>query len=417
MGRKDEVALNSSSSSTQTKARNWRRSDFEIHSLLGEGALSRVYLAYNIFTQQQVALKVIPKHRVATGSILQSILQERKALSVLDAHPNFIWLICSFQDELYLYFELELVSGGSLAEVLSRYNHRIAQTLVFYWACDMINILIHLRAKRIAHRDIKPDNILLDEHRRLRLIDFNNAIFVTDSTSCFSRPRKLNESNSSSSSQENSAKPHSHRTNEVFGALHYLPPEVMLRMAPKLFVGDPEFERLYAIWRESNPEVVRLLEQSVSAYAIDIWSSGCVLFEVFCGYHPFKGTSDIQTVFNVLNYNMTAPPAFFGDGASDLVNRLLHQDPTQRLGAQDVDELRRHQLFAYIDLNSIPHCTLRPPFQEPPVSVGAENGTTESVTEEFFEFTPDLGNSFRGVAAEWQAENAGPDYHDGTLSP
>lgn len=150
-----QLPSRSVSSSSRSKSRVLKRSDFDIQSLLGEGTLSRVYLAINSCTQRRVALKVIAKQRVTTEAIVRSVLQERKALSLLDGHPNFVSLFSSFQDETFLYFELEYVPGGSLLDVLGRYEYKISQALVFYWACDIVEILEHLRSKKIVHRDIK----------------------------------------------------------------------------------------------------------------------------------------------------------------------------------------------------------------------------------------------------------------------
>lgn len=132
-----------------------RRDDFEVDSLLGEGALCRVYLAHNIHTNQQVALKVIQKQKIPNNSILQMILREKKILTLLDYHPNVIGLVCTFQDEAYLYFALDYVSGGSLSDALIRHNYQVNKPLTFYWICDIVNILSYLRSKRIIHRDIK----------------------------------------------------------------------------------------------------------------------------------------------------------------------------------------------------------------------------------------------------------------------
>lgn len=139
----------------QPRRKGLRRDDFEVDSLLGEGAICRVYLAHNIHDQRKVALKVIQKQKIPSTSVLQMILSERKILTCLDHHPNMIWLICTFQDEAYLYFVLDYVSGGALSDILTRYNHQINTSLSFYWICDIINILSYLRSKNIVHCDIK----------------------------------------------------------------------------------------------------------------------------------------------------------------------------------------------------------------------------------------------------------------------
>ena len=347
-----------------------KRSDFEVQSLLGEGSLSRVYLALNLFTKQPVALKVVPKHKVYSKAIFQSILLERDTLLSLTPHPNFVDLISCFQDDLYLYFQLELVSGGSLTDILERFGVHISKRLTFYWICDAVNILTHLRSKHIAHRDIKPDNLLMDEHHRLKLIDFNNAVFVkhdpkgnlfsllenvdieTSATNAFS---DVAEPTCSLTSQ-----PFSQGNHEIFGALHYLPPEAMFYIAPTLFEDCGDFQCRFTQWKIQNTALVKVLQKQVPPYAIDIWNFGCVLFEIFSGCHPFKADSDVETVFNVLNYSICPLPSFIQKEVADLITKMLHQIPEKRLGVFNIIELTGHPFFFGVDLAVIPYTTSRP---------------------------------------------------------
>lgn len=92
-------------------------------------------------------------------------------------------------------------------------------------------------------------------------------------------------------------------------------------------------------------------------------SAGCVVFEILCGYHPFRGTSDLETVFNVLEYRVNIPEGLPDDEA-DLLRGLLNPIPEERLGVHDVAELRNHFLFAGVDLDSIPYLTDRPSLSE-----------------------------------------------------
>lgn len=159
-----------------TPNRRPRRSDFEIESLLGEGSLCRVYLVRNIHSKRPVAMKIIRKQRVQNASAMQMILAERKILASLEHHPNIVKLLCSFQDDACLYFILDYVSGGTLADVLLRYNHRINPALTVYWVCDIVNILCYLRSQQIAHRDIKVSTCGLP----FLCLDTDLFIFVLD---------------------------------------------------------------------------------------------------------------------------------------------------------------------------------------------------------------------------------------------
>lgn len=147
--------------SDSTSKSRLSREDFEIDSLLGDGAFCKVYLARNKRTNERVALKVIQKQKLQTSSSVKMVLTERNILTRLKYHPNVIWLWSTFQDSMYLYFVLDYASGGPLEEVLVRYrDHQINASLSLLWVCDVINILGHLRSNRIIHRDIKVSQVL-----------------------------------------------------------------------------------------------------------------------------------------------------------------------------------------------------------------------------------------------------------------
>jgi serine/threonine protein kinase len=154
--------LNDRKTPHEGKSRGCKRSDFQLKSLLGEGSIGRVYLCSNIFTQNLVALKIISKKKVMIKNLLKNVLLEKDILLCLNPHPNFVYLLSCFQDDVYLYFQLELVMGGSLSDVLFHYRMDIPELLMFYWVCDAVNILSHLRSNHVAHRDIKVFNEIIE---------------------------------------------------------------------------------------------------------------------------------------------------------------------------------------------------------------------------------------------------------------
>ncbi|XP_053990987.1 probable serine/threonine-protein kinase DDB_G0286841 [Hylaeus volcanicus] len=367
--------INDKKTPHEGKSRGCKRSDFQLKSLLGEGSIGRVYLCSNIFTQNQVALKIISKKKVMIKNLLKNVLLEKNILLCLNPHPNFVYLLSCFQDDAYLYFQLELVMGGSLSDVLFHYRMDIPELLMFYWVCDVVNILSHLRLNHVAHRDIKPDNLLIDQYGRLKLIDFNNAIFVHDQDDFKDLiDEKLDiqdalKQDSANVIYQSTWDTSSNKHEQFFGALHYLPPEAIIHIAPEIFSSNDFFQKKFLQWKQNNIEKIVKVDRPYSPYAIDVWNFGCVLFELFYGFHPFRGSTDIDTVFNILNYNMVSSTfstrmntksSLKSQLLFDVIMGMLKKNPLQRLGAYDLLELKEHAFFVGIDLNVIPYYTLRP---------------------------------------------------------
>ena len=229
---------------------------------------------------QQVAIKIIRNSSLANSEKLKKVKLEVKILSTF-SHPHIMHVYELIESQDGIYIVMEYIPGGELYDSLisrERYTEHEARTLFQ----QLLYALQYCHAHGVVHRDIKLENIMLDEHGDVKLIDFGLANYVRDgtflTTSC--------------------------------GSVNYAAPEILS--------GEPY----------SGPEV-------------DIWSAGIVLFILQTGYLPFDD-NNLSTLFTkIKNSDYELPPILSGESA-DLIGRMLNPDPVNRIS---LSQILKHPWF------------------------------------------------------------------------
>ncbi|KAF9342271.1 hypothetical protein BGX26_007927, partial [Mortierella sp. AD094] len=121
-------------------------------------------------TGKVYALKYISKSQVIKMDAVRNILRERQILETLD-HAFVVNMRFAFQDDEYMYMCMDLMMGGDLRFHLNR--RQFDEDVVRFWIAELCCAITHLHSLGIVHRDIKPDNVLLDEKGHAHLTDFN----------------------------------------------------------------------------------------------------------------------------------------------------------------------------------------------------------------------------------------------------
>jgi eukaryotic-like serine/threonine-protein kinase len=220
--------------------------DYEILGEIAEGGMGVVYYARQVSLNRAVALKMIRSGHLASVSEVQRFRTEAEAVARLD-HPNIVPIYEIAEHGGRHYFSMKLLDGGNLAERSAqvRYTTRAAAKLV----ATIARTVQHAHERGILHRDIKPTNILLDEHGEPHLSDFGLA-------KLFGGSGELTQ------------------TRTVLGTPAY--------MAPEQACGRPE---------------------QVTT-AVDVYSLGVILYELLAGGPPFYG----ETVLEILQQVQTKEP-------------------------------------------------------------------------------------------------------------
>lgn len=287
--------------------------DFMVSKLLGEDNDSTVVLARDVHTDTEYAIKIIEKSRIEKGNKREQVDRERNIINQLN-HPFFVKLHYLFEDEKRLYFVLSYASMGDLLSYIEN-GGRFSRPCVQHYAGELILALEYLKSLNIIHRDIKPENILLTSEMHIQLTDFGTARIACD---------KGDEDANNSSNRKTS----------FVGTADYVPPE--------------------------------LLVDKCSNINSDLWSVGCVIFQMLTGRPPFCDVSDFAIFQKVIKTNFTYPD-FVDEEAKDLIDNLLKFDPNQRLGSDTCggfQKLKEHPFFKTIDWDEL-HIKTPPPISRP----------------------------------------------------
>jgi len=276
--------------------------DFNIFRDLGRGAFGVVSGAKFRATGALLALKCMNKKLVKGKKALKLVKAEREVLAKLGENvSNFtVFLQYAFQDKDTFYLALPLCSGGDLQYHLAKDYFFSPERAQFHIA-EVVLGVAHMHSLGILYRDLKPDNILLDEEGHCRISDMGLAV-VTNGRLLRGR------------------------------------------------AGTPGY------WA---PE---MLQKKKYSYPVDWWSLGCVLYELLTGRCPFsKLNTDMERDDATLHWEMQFPDVLgFGIGgektpfpeeAKDLISKLLNRDRTSRLGSSErgAEEVKEHPYFANID--------------------------------------------------------------------
>lgn len=268
---------------------------------IGEGNFSDIYSALNIFDKKTYAIKIINKAKLSRVRKEADIFMERHCLKKLLGSPYVIEIYSTFQDDLNLFIHFEYVPGGELWNEVKVFGLD-SLSLVRYYFAQIISAVEYIHSKGIVHRDLKLENILLDQNKNVKLVDFGTAKDMF---------------NPEIKGSGNSAK----------GKKVY-----------ENFVGTPNF---------MAPECVR---DKSSDYRSDIWSLGCILFQLINGFPPFIGGSDYLIFQKSINDDPIFPEGVFSEDLKQMILWILKKEPEKR---PTLNDIKSHEFFKGVDFNNL----------------------------------------------------------------
>ncbi|XP_047172225.1 probable serine/threonine protein kinase IREH1 isoform X1 [Vigna umbellata] len=300
--------------------------DFEIIKPISRGAFGRVFLAKKRTTGDLFAIKVLKKADMIRKNAVESILAERDILITV-RNPFVVRFFYSFTCRENLYLVMEYLNGGDLYSLLRNLGCLDEEVARVYIA-EVVLALEYLHSLHVVHRDLKPDNLLIAHDGHIKLTDFGlSKVGLINSTDDLSGPAV----NGTSLLEEDEAA-------DVFTS-----EDQWERRKKRSAVGTPDY---------LAPEI---LLGTGHAYTADWWSVGVILFELLVGIPPFNAEHP-QTIFdNILNRKIPWPsvPAEMSPEAQDLIDRLLTEDPNQRLGSKGASEVKQHVFFKDINWDTL----------------------------------------------------------------
>ncbi|XP_053957757.1 cGMP-dependent protein kinase, isozyme 2 forms cD5/T2 isoform X2 [Anastrepha ludens] len=284
---------------------NVKLTDLRIIATLGVGGFGRVELVQiNGDNSRSFALKQMKKSQIVETRQQQHIMSEKEIMG--EANCQFIVkLFKTFKDRKYLYMLMESCLGGELWTILRDRCKFDDATTRFYTAC-VVEAFQYLHSRNIIYRDLKPENLLLDEKGYVKLVDFGFA-------------KKLQSGRKTWT-----------------------------------FCGTPEYVA---------PEVILNRGHDISA---DYWSLGVLMFELLTGTPPFTGSDPMRT-YNIILKGIDAIefPRDITRNASNLIKKLCRDNPAERLGYQrgGISEIQKHRWFDGFYWLGLQNRTLEPPIK------------------------------------------------------
>nr|AML77424.1 putative LOV domain-containing protein [Brassica nigra] len=309
---------------------------------LGSGDTGSVHLVELNGTDQLFAMKAMDKTVMLNRNKVHRARAEREILDLLD-HPFLPALYASFQTKTHICLITDYYPGGELFMLLDRQPRKVLkEDAVRFYAAQVVVALEYLHCQGIIYRDLKPENVLIQENGDISLTDFDLSCL----TSC--RPQLLIPSIDEKKKKKSQQSP-------VFMA------EPM--RASNSFVGTEEY---------IAPEIIT---GAGHTSAVDWWALGILMYEMLYGYTPFRGKTRQKTFANVLQKDLKFPASIPASlQVKQLIFRLLQRDPKKRLGClEGANEVKNHSFFKGINWALI-RCTTPPELETPIFPGEADNG-------------------------------------------
>ncbi|KAM4693597.1 rho-associated protein kinase 2 isoform 2-T3 [Discoglossus pictus] len=264
--------------------------DYDVVKVIGRGAFGEVQLVRHKHSQKVYAMKLLSKFEMIKRSDSAFFWEERDIMAFANS-PWVVQLFCAFQDDRYLYMVMEYMPGGDLVNLMSNYD--VPEKWAKFYTAEVVLALDAIHSMGLIHRDVKPDNMLLDKNGHLKLADFGTCM-------------KMDETGMV-------------HCDTAVGTPDYISPEVLKSQG-----GDGYYGR-----------------------ECDWWSVGVFLFEMLVGDTPFYADSLVGTYSKIMDHknSLNFPEDVeISRHAKNLICAFL-TDREVRLGRNGIEEIKQHAFF------------------------------------------------------------------------
>jgi len=262
--------------------RRERVGKYKLKETIGVGSFGKVKRATNTETEGIVAIKIMNKKKLRKQQGLVDLVRQEVAhMKLLPVHDHLITLLEVLESDTHIYLVMECATHGELYQKILINGPCSEEQGRKYWR-QLLEGLDYVHSRKICHRDLKLENLLLDPNDVLKISDFGLSVLRKEY--------------------------HNHRElMAIAGTPNYIAPEI-------------------------------IAGRGYDGFMADIWSAGVCLYGILAGYLPFDTGKDIKKLFKVISQGDVSYPERFSDDAVDLLTAIFKVNPEERFTLRECIE-------------------------------------------------------------------------------
>ena len=314
-------------------------SNYEIGKEIGSGSFGTVNIAEDRKTGEKVAVKCISKNKIQRSNMGAQVKKEITTMKKLN-HPNIVAIKEVLMSNSHLYLVLEYAGGGELFTKIATQG-KLSEKVAKRYFKQIMEAVKFCHNLYVCHRDIEPENILLDANDNVKIADFGFASIMEPEPGSDNHTSSGDGSNDSSSRLGTIGEETAVDTSTIRPLCDFVPDEpnsTLTRPKNHKFRNLPSKKRqkmstMCGTTQYMAPEIVS--RDSYRGDKADIWSCGIVLFVLVAGYLPFD-SHDTEIVIHKIKSGFFKVPPFVSELATDVITKMLTPNPLFRPGARTV---------------------------------------------------------------------------------